>query len=46
MHIKTTIIAYAFLVQYFENATIVAYEGLRVKSIANEYIMKSVNKKM
>ena len=25
MRIKTTIVAYAFSVQYFENATIVAY---------------------
>ena len=31
MRIKTTIVAYAFSVQYFENATIVAYAGLRVK---------------
>ena len=30
MHIKATIVAYAFSVQYFENATIVAYAGLRV----------------
>ena len=29
---KATIVAYAFLVQYFENATIVAYAGLRVKA--------------
>ena len=29
MHIKATIVAYAFLVQYFENASIVAYVGLR-----------------
>ena len=28
---KTTKVAYAFLVQYFENTTIVAYAGLRVK---------------
>ena len=32
MHIKATIVAYAFSVQYFENATIVAYAGLRVNS--------------
>ena len=32
MHIKATTEAYAFSVQYFENATIVAYVGLRVKS--------------
>ena len=31
MHIKATIVAFAFSVQYFENATIVAYAGLRVK---------------
>ena len=29
MRIKATIVAYAFLVQYFENASIVAYVGLR-----------------
>ena len=32
MCIKATIVAYAFLVQCFENATIVAYLSLRVKS--------------
>ena len=31
MHIKATIVAYAFSVQFIENATIVAYAGLRVK---------------
>ena len=31
MHIKATIVTYAFSVQYFENATIVAYAGLRFK---------------
>ena len=31
MRIKATIVAYAFLVQCFEHATIVAYAGLRVK---------------
>ena len=31
MRIKATIVAYAFSVQYFENATTVAYAGLRVK---------------
>ena len=31
MRIKATIVAYAFLVRCFENATIVAYAGLRVK---------------
>ena len=30
MHIKATIVAYAFSVQYFDNAIIVAYVGLRV----------------
>ena len=33
MHIKATIVAYAFSVQCFENATIVAYVGLMVKQI-------------
>ena len=33
MHIKATIVAYAFSVQYFENPTIVAYAGLRVKRL-------------
>ena len=33
MHIKATIVAYAFSVQYFENTTIVAYAGLRVKRL-------------
>ena len=32
MSIKATIAVYAFSVQYFENATIVAYVGLRVNS--------------
>ena len=32
MHIKATIVAYAFMVQYFENATIVAYADLRIKA--------------
>ena len=31
MCIKATIVAYAFSVQYLENATIVAYPGLWVK---------------
>ena len=31
MRIKTTIVAYVFSVQYFENTTIVAYVSLRVK---------------
>ena len=30
MHIKATIVVYAFSVQYFENITTVAYAGLRV----------------
>ena len=34
MRIKATIVAYVFSVQYFENATIVAYAGLRVESIS------------
>ena len=33
---KATIVAYAFLVQYFESATRVAYVGLRVK-VKNKY---------
>ena len=32
MRIKATIVAYAFLVQCFENATIVAYADLRIKA--------------
>ena len=31
MRIKTTIVGYVFSLQCFENATIVAYAGLRVK---------------
>ena len=31
MCIKATIVAYAFSLQCFENATVVAYVGLRVK---------------
>ena len=31
MHIKATIVAYAFSVQYFENSAIVAYAGLTLK---------------
>ena len=30
MHIKATIVAYAFSVQCLEDATVVAYAGLRV----------------
>ena len=37
MRIKATIVAYAFLVQCFENATIVAYVGLRVKAHEDLY---------
>ena len=33
MRIKATIVAYAFSVQCFENATIVAYAGLRVNHL-------------
>ena len=32
MRIKAIIVVYAFSVQYFENATIVAYVGVRVKA--------------
>ena len=32
MCIKATIVAYAFSLQCFENATVVAYVGLRVKT--------------
>ena len=41
MHIKATIVAYAFSVQCFENATIVAYAGLMVKSRA--YLRLQIN---
>ena len=40
MRIKTTIVAYAFSVQCFENATIVAYAGLRVKVFGKSYNTK------
>ena len=33
MRIKATIVTYAFSVQYYENATIVVYAGLRVKCV-------------
>ena len=33
MGIKATIVACAFSVQYFQNATIVAYASLRVNSV-------------
>ena len=32
MHIKATVVAYAFLVQYFENVTIVAYSNVAANS--------------
>ena len=35
MHIKASIVAYAFSVQCFENATIVACAGLRVNGHLN-----------
>ena len=35
MRIKATIVAYAFSVQCFENATIVAYAGLRANHIGS-----------
>ena len=38
MHIKATIVTYAFLVQCFENATIVAYAGLRVQWLIEHFI--------
>ena len=44
MHIKATIVGYAFSVQYFKNATIVAYVNLRVKQeyiIIDSWAMKS-----
>ena len=42
MRIKATIVAYAFSVQCFENATIVAYAGLRVKVlIINLHVIES-----
>ena len=36
MYIKATIVAYAFSVQCFENATIVAYADLRVNSYVRD----------
>ena len=38
MRIKATIVAYAFSVQRFENTTIVAYAGLRVKCYNCSYM--------
>ena len=43
MRIKTTIVAYAFSVQCFENATIVAYVGLRVKYITMIYLFTAMH---
>ena len=40
MHIKATIVAYAFSVQCFENATIVAYAGLTVKGLSSKVSYK------
>ena len=34
--LKATIVACAFLVEYFESATLVAYAGLRVKKAGNK----------
>ena len=39
MRIKATIVAYAFSVECFENATIVAYAGLRVKGTVRWYCL-------
>ena len=36
MRFKATIVAYAFSAQCFENATIVAFAGLRVKEARNK----------
>ena len=46
MRIKATIVAYVFLVQYFENVTIVAYAGLMANSghvytLSSMYISES-----
>ena len=40
MHIKATIVAYAFSVQCFENTTIVAYVGLRVSCLCDMWRCK------
>ena len=37
MCIKATIVAYVFSMQYYENATIVAYAGLRVNPQKSYY---------
>ena len=39
MRIKATIVAYTFSVQCFENATIVAYAGLRVKHYKSTFYL-------
>ena len=40
MRIKAIIVAYVFSVQYFENITIVAYAGLRVKWVSqSDYVV-------
>ena len=36
MRIKAIIVAYSFLVQYFKNAIIMGYVGLRVKTADRE----------
>ena len=47
MHIKSTTVAYAFSVQYIENATIVAYAGLRVNILTCQgYLQLSVPTKL
>ena len=43
MRIKATIVAYVFSVQCFENATIVAYAGLRVKEVLTKYTSLKFN---
>ena len=40
MRIKTTVVPYAFSVQCFENAIIVAYAGLRVKLKLKETLLR------
>ena len=42
MHIKAAIVAYAFLVQCFENATVKAYAGLRVIAAENATNIQSL----
>ena len=44
MRIKATIVAYALSVQCFENATIVAYAGLRLMaSLKNKTKIEKIN---